>query len=87
MTAYSPLPAGLEPRQIQAIERVNYLRGRIITHYAQCEFLLADISVTLGYIPARSRAAPEVCVNRTNALPGHWYVTVFHQWAKGSGRI
>jgi hypothetical protein len=65
MTIYSALPAGLEPWQIKAIERVNYLRGRIITHYAQCEFLLADVSVKVDFrfvylLKNRIRAAKEI---------------------------
>ena len=39
----------VEPSEFQKslIEQVTYLRGRIITSYAQVEFLLADISVKL----------------------------------------
>jgi hypothetical protein len=41
--------AMVEPSEFQKslIEQVTYLRGRIITSYAQVEFLLADISVKL----------------------------------------
>jgi hypothetical protein len=31
--------------QKQMIDRAMFLRGRMITHFAQCEYLLADISV------------------------------------------
>jgi hypothetical protein len=35
------------PLQKSLVEEVTYLRGRIITAYAQVEFMLADISVKL----------------------------------------
>ena len=35
------------PLQKSLIEQVTHLRGRIITAYAQVEFILADISVKL----------------------------------------
>ena len=37
----------IRPEQwvIDLIERATYLRGRYLTSYAQCEFLLADLSV------------------------------------------
>ena len=34
-----------EQWKIDLIDRANYLRGRFLTSYAQCEFLLADLSV------------------------------------------
>ncbi len=38
------MSAELPEAQKHMIDRAIYLRGRIITHFAQCEFLLADIS-------------------------------------------
>ena len=39
--------AGPTELQKSLVEQVTYLRGRILTSYAQVEFLLADISVKL----------------------------------------
>ena len=35
----------MDENQKNMIDRAVYRRGRIITHFAQCEYLLADISV------------------------------------------
>jgi hypothetical protein len=43
---YQPMNSPSE-LQKSLVEQVTYLRGRILTSYAQVEFLLADISVKL----------------------------------------
>ncbi|MGL9621446.1 hypothetical protein QRQ56_25860 [Bradyrhizobium sp. U531] len=57
-----------EPNELQKslIEEATYLRGKILTSYAQVEFLLADFSVKLDLrfpyrISDRIRAAKRIC--------------------------
>jgi hypothetical protein len=60
-----------EPSELQKslIEEATYLRGKILTSYAQVEFLLADLSVKLDLrfpyrIKDRIKAAKRICERR-----------------------
>jgi hypothetical protein len=60
--AMSDIPATIPDRFIELMDRAAYLRGRYLTSYAQCEFLLADISVRISQrfrypVPKRVNAA------------------------------
>jgi hypothetical protein len=52
---------------IDLIVRATYLRGRYLTSYAQCEFLLADLSVK---VDSRFRYAIEKRVNAAKIMAG-----------------
>jgi hypothetical protein len=60
------MPEG-RPEQwiIDLVDRAAYLRGRYLTSYAQCEFLLADISVK---IDNRFRYALDKRINAAKAM-------------------
>jgi hypothetical protein len=59
----------MDENQKNIIDRAVYLRGRVITHFAQCEYLLADISV---------KPATQTDANREFKGPRHtewqWFV-------------
>jgi hypothetical protein len=50
---------------IDLLDRATYLRGRYLTSYAQCEFLLADLSVK---VDNRFRYALEKRINAAKAM-------------------
>ena len=50
---------------IDLLDRATYLRGRYLTSYAQCEFLLADLSVK---VDSRFRYALEKRINAAKAM-------------------
>jgi hypothetical protein len=62
----TPMPEG-RPEQwlIDLTDRAAYLRGRYLTSYAQCEFLLADLSVR---VDNRFRYAVDKRINAAKAM-------------------
>src|SRR3954467_2057167 len=52
-------------RSVDLLDRAAYLRGRYLTSYAQCEFLLADLSVK---VDSRFRYAFEKRINAAKAM-------------------
>jgi hypothetical protein len=66
MLGYTSMPEG-RPEQwlIDLTDRAAYLRGRYLTSYAQCEFLLADLSVK---VDNRFRYALDKRINAAKAM-------------------
>jgi hypothetical protein len=64
---YSPgMSAALPDRHfVDLMDRAAYLRGRYLTSYAQCEFLLADLSVK---VDGRFRYALDKRINAAKAM-------------------
>jgi hypothetical protein len=63
---YATMPEG-RPEQwlIDLTDRAAYLQGRYLTSYAQCEFLLADLSVK---VDNRFRYALDKRINAAKAM-------------------
>ena len=57
-----PLP---DRHFVDLMDRVVYLRGRYLTSYAQCEYLLADLSVK---VDNRFRYALDKRINAAKAM-------------------
>ena len=61
-----PMPEAVPDRYfVDLMDRAAYLRGRYLTSYAQCEFLLADLSVR---VDSRFRYALDKRINAAKAM-------------------